>query len=98
MAHSTRLLAFIHDKEWNASALQLMSRAPAHASETADDDMVLQLVNHFPGPPFPEILRELQLDDYLRHAAHREQHDGYTEQYQRELKIRPWKVSGCSSS
>src|SRR5665213_2906335 len=51
--------------------------------------MVPQLVDHFSGPPFPKILREFQLNDYLRHAAHREQHDGYAEEYQKRIEDSP---------
>ena len=51
--------------------------------------MVLQLVNHFPGPPLPEILRELQRDDYLCHAAHRQQHHGYAKEYQKRIENPP---------
>ena len=83
------ILALVHDQERNTSALQLTSRAPAYASETADDDMVLQLVDHFSGPPFPKILRELQLDDDLRHAAHRQQHHGYAKEYQKRIENPP---------
>ena len=83
------VLALVHDQKRNTGALQLMGRAPAYASEAADDDMVLQLVNHFPGPPFPKILREFQLDDHLRHAAHRQQQHGYAEEYQKRIENPP---------
>ena len=59
--------------------MQFLGRAAAHAAESANNEMILQFVDHAFIPPLVEDLSEFHLDDALRHGADSDEDDGDTE-------------------
>jgi hypothetical protein len=68
-------LVIDHD-EGDAGVLQLGCGPAADASESADDEVILELVDHMFVPPLANGFAELQLDDGLGHGADRDEDGG----------------------
>ncbi len=48
--------------------------------------MLIELLNHAPGPPLSKVFSQFQLDEALRHGPDGEKHDGDAKENQERIK------------